>query len=103
MPNFFYSFEGGRMPSSNEEGEASMKAWNAWTSGLGDALVDGGGPVGKSKTVSGTGTSDGGGAEPLMGYSIVSANSIDDAIAMLKNCPHFEFGGTVEVAEIIKM
>lgn len=103
MPNFIYSFEGGRMPETKQEGEASMAAWGAWMAGLGEALVDGGGPVGKSKSVSATGVTDGGGAEPLMGYSIVTADTIDDAVALLNSCPHFEFGGTVEVAEIIKM
>lgn len=103
MPKFIFSFESGRMPSSKEEGEASMKAWGEWMKSIEVSIVDGGGPAGRSKTVSASGVADGGGAEPLMGYSIVKADSIEDAIKLLKGCPHFDFGGTCEVAEIIEM
>ena len=103
MPKFIYSFDGGRMPESKEEGEKVMKAWTDWMGSIGDAIVDGGGPAGKSKTVTKSGVSDGGGDNPLMGYTIVTAATIDGAISLLKGCPHFDADGTVEVAEIIEM
>lgn len=103
MPNFIFSFDGGRAPSTDAEAQKSMQDWQAWMGKIGDAIVDGGGPVGKSKTVSASGTTEGGGAEPLMGYTIVKADTMDAAVALLDTCPHFEMGGTCEVAEVIEM
>lgn len=88
MPKFIFSFEGGWLPSSKEEGEASMNAWSEWMKKIKGSLVDGGGPVGKSKTVSSSGVANGDGSEPLMRCSIVRADNIDKAVELLKGCPH---------------
>jgi hypothetical protein len=36
----------------------------------------------------------------LGGYSIVSADDIDDALAIAKGCPHVDGGGGVEVGRL---
>ncbi len=102
MPKFVFAYHGGKPPESPEEGEKVMAAWNAWFQTLGSAVVDGGAPVGASKTVSAGGVADGGGANPLSGYSIVNADNLDAAIEMAKGCPILE-AGTVEVAEALDM
>ena len=79
-----------------------MAAWNAWFQTLGSAVVDGGAPVGASKTVSAGGVADVGGANPLSGYSIVNADNLDAAVEIVKGCPILE-AGTVEVAEAMGM
>ena len=70
---------------------------------MGDAVVDGGAPVGQSMTVSADGVAEGGGSNPLSGYSVVQAASLDAACEMAKGCPVLENGGSVEVAEKVKM
>ena len=102
MPKFVFAYHGGKPPESPEEGEKVMAAWGAWFETLGSAVVDGGAPVGVSKTVSASGVTDGGGANPLSGYSIVSADNIDAAVEMAKGCPILD-GGSVEVAEAMDM
>ena len=102
MPNFIFAYHGGKRPESPEEGAKFMERWRAWMGGLGDAAVNRGNPVGKSKTVSASGVSDDGGSNPLSGITVVSANSIDEAIEMAKGCPHLDHG-TIEVAEMIEM
>ncbi len=102
MPKFVFAYHGGKPPESPEEGEKVMAAWGAWFETLGSAVVDGGAPVGVSKTVSASGVTDGGGANPLSGYSIVSADHIDAAVEMAKGCPILD-GGSVEVAEAMDM
>ena len=84
MPKFVFAYHGGSMPETPEEGEKVMAAWGAWFEGLGSAVVDGGNPVGMSKTVTANGVEDNGGANPLSGYSIVEAANIDDACEMAK-------------------
>ncbi len=80
-----------------------MAKWKAWVGGLGDAVVNPGTPLGKPKIVSSSGVSDDGGSNPLTGFSIVKADSMDAALEMAKECPFLEVGGTIEVAEVMEM
>jgi hypothetical protein len=47
--------------------------------------------------------SDGGGANPLSGYSIIEAKDLDDAVRLSKGCPVLLSGGSIEVSELIAM
>jgi len=102
MAKYVFAYHGGKAPESPEEGAQVMARWQAWFGTLGDAVIDGGAPVGASKTVSKDGVADDGGANPLGGYSIVQADSIDAAVEMAKGCPIMDHG-TVEVAEALEM
>jgi len=104
MPNFIFAYHGGEKPDSPEEGAKMMEQWKAWVSGLGDAAVEPGNPVGMSKTVSQDGVADNGGADPLMGYSVIKADNIEAAAGLAKDCPHVSLiQGSIEVAEIKEM
>lgn len=102
MPNYVLAYHGGKMPETPEEGAKVMAAWQGWFAEMGAAVVDGGNPVGISKTVSPSGVTDGGGANPLSGYSVIKADNLDAACELAKGCPILEHG-TVEVAEIHEM
>lgn len=102
MPSFIYAYHGGRKPDSPEEGEAEMKKWNDWVAGLGAAMTNPGTPLGMSKTLSADGVADNGGPNPLAGFSVVTADSIDAAVEMAKDCPFLKMG-TIEVAEMLEM
>lgn len=93
---------GGGAPESEEEGAAVMQAWNEWFGSLGDAVVDIGNPTGASATVGSDGSSSqGGGTNPVTGYSIISADSLDDALVLAKSSPQLASGGSIEVAEAL--
>ena len=102
MSNYVFAYHGAKNPESPEEGAKLMAKWKAWVGGLGDAMVNPGTPLGKSKTVSTAGVSDDGGSNPLMGFSIVKADSMDAALEIAKRCPHLEIG-TIEVAQVMEM
>ncbi len=102
MPDFIIAYHGGKKPESPEEGAKDMAKWKAWIDGLGDAVVNPGTPLGKSKIVSSAGVSDDGGSNSLTGFSIVKADSMDAALEMAKECPFLDIG-TLEVAEVMKM
>ena len=102
MSNFIIAYHGRKKPDSPEEGAKQMARWQAWLGGLGDAVVNPGTPLGKSRIVSSDGVSDDGGSNPLTGFSIVEADSMDAALEMAKECPFLEIG-TIEVAEVMKM
>ena len=101
MPNYLLSYHGGSMPETEEAGAAVMAAWGAWMAAVGDAMVDLGNPVGHTVTVGSDGsTSDGGGANPVTGYSIIKADNLDAALALVAGCPILaSYGGSVEVGE----
>ena len=65
----------------------SAEAWGKWFGELGDKLIDGGNPF----AVGGKAVHQGGvmpvNDRPVTGYSIVNANSMDEATAMAKGCP----------------
>lgn len=104
MPNYVFAYHGGGMPETPEEGAKVMAAWQSWYGSMGDAVVDGGAPVGMSKTVSTSGVADDGGSNPLSGYTVVKADTIEAACKMAKGCPILDGGkGTVEVAPVHEM
>ena len=102
MAKFVYLYTGGQSNSTPEAQEQAMAAWGGWLEGLGAALTDFGNPFGASATVNADGSSDGASSGGT-GYSIVEADSLQDAIAKTKGCPVLDGGGTVEVFEAIAM
>jgi len=104
MPQFLFTYHGGHTPESPEEVEKVMAEWGAWFGDMGDALAVPGAPVGMSSTVSASGVAEGGGANPVSGYTVVNADNMDGATAMAKGCPMVKNGsGSVEVSEVIEM
>ncbi|WP_368185419.1 YciI family protein [Aestuariibius sp. HNIBRBA575] len=104
MPNFIFAYHGGSTPSDPADVEKVMGEWNAWYGSMGDAVQHGGGPAGKSNTVSAAGVAEDGGANPLSGFTIVSAPDHAAACDMAKGCPMVKDGsGSVEVCEVIEM
>ena len=102
MAKFVYVYTGGQMAETPAAQEEAMQAWGAWFGTLGDAITDAGNPFAGSVTVSPSGVTDGG-AAGAGGYSIVTADSLDEAAVLAKGCPVLAGGGTVEVYEAIPM
>jgi len=104
MAKYLFVYHGGGKPESEAEVAEVMNAWGEWFGSMGSAVVDGGNPVGMSSTVKSDGSvADNGGANPVSGYSLIEASSLDDALGKAKACPILNAGGTVEVAEAIDM
>lgn len=100
MAKYVYVYTGGQMADTPEAQEQAMQAWGAWFGTLGDAVTDGGNPFGASTTVK-SGGSVTGAASGLTGYSIVQADSLEEAAAKADGCPILQSGGNVEVYEAI--
>ena len=73
-------------PEQKKEG---MKPWMAWVEKIGDGLVDLGTPLGSGQKITSSGVSDSDTA--VTGYSILQADSMDAAVAMLKDHPHLQW------------
>jgi hypothetical protein len=104
MAKYLFVYHGGKMETDPAERKAHMDAWGAWFGSLGAAVIDGGNPVGPSSTVSANGSlSSGGGANPVSGYSLISATSLEDAHSKARGCPLLKAGGAIEIAEAFDM
>ncbi|MDJ0941782.1 MAG: YciI family protein [Woeseiaceae bacterium] len=102
MADYIIAYIGGRQPATPEEGKAQKEKWDAWITNLGDAIVNPGTPLAMSKTIGPDGVADADPDRKLTGFSIVRADSLDDAIAIAKECPFLEMG-TLEVAQVMQM
>jgi hypothetical protein len=102
MAKFVYIFTGGQLAEDPAAREESMQAWGAWFGTLGDAVTDMGNPFGAAATVSSGGVTAGG-AAAASGYTVITADSLDEAAGLAKGCPIVADGGTVEIYEAIPM
>ena len=102
MAKFVYLYTGGSMAETPEAQQQVMAAWGAWFGELGAAIIDGGNPFGASASVSADGAVTTGGASRVSGYTLVNADSLDDATALSKGCPVLSSGGAVEIYEALE-
>ncbi|MCB8960644.1 MAG: hypothetical protein H6651_10055 [Ardenticatenales bacterium] len=104
MTKFVLVYTGGGYPESEAQQAEVMAAWGAWYQDLGQAIVDGGNPFGAAKNVTSSGVHDGAASAPApTGYTIISADSLDAAVARVQNHPHLTYGGQVSVFETFDM
>jgi hypothetical protein len=101
MAKFVYLYSGAAMADTPQAQEQAMQEWTAWLGGLGGSVTDIGNPFGASATVGAGGTSPE--ASGFGGYSVIEADSLDDAAAKASGCPALKSGGNVEVYEALAM
>ena len=102
MGKYVFLYTGGQMAETAEAQQESMQAWGAWFGSLGSSVSDMGNQFGASATVK-SGGAVSGSALNAGGYSIISADSLEDATAKAAGCPVLSGGGTVEVYEALPM
>ena len=86
-----------------EQMKEGMKPWMEWVARCGEGLVDLGSPLtgGQKLSKSGSSSSD----KSVVGYSILQAENIEGAKALLKGHPHLEWtdGCEIEVHETMPL
>ena len=110
MKDFLFVFRSETSPRTNaspEQLQANMKLWMDWIGGIAaqNKLLDRGNRLetGGKVVKPGNLITDGPYIETkemIGGYTLVKADSIDEATEMAKGCPILTFGGNVEVREI---
>jgi hypothetical protein len=81
--------------------KAGIEAWMQWGVKHRAAIVDDGGPLGKTKRASRDGMGDT--TNAITGYVIVEAESHEAAARMFESHPHFSIfpGDSVEIMEVL--
>jgi len=65
-----------------------MGAWSKWFESIGERIVDPGSPLGDGKEITKSGTKELPlGKESLTGYTVIRAESMDEAEKIAKDCP----------------
>ena len=110
MEKFMLIFHGGMgADASPADMEASMGKWMAWVDQLnkdgkyvsGEPLLPGGKLVtAPSSATDGPYTE---GKEIVGGYFVINATSMEEAVEECKNYPDFEYGGQVQVRQVMKL
>jgi hypothetical protein len=80
-----------------------MAAWQHWMEQHRTAIVGDGGPLGKTKRVSGNGIEDA--SNQLSGFTLVQAESLEAAAQLFANHPHFTLfpGDAVEIMPVLSI
>jgi hypothetical protein len=96
MPKYLFAY---RAPKSYAPGDPeAMERWTRYFEELGDAVDQIGNPV---FTASAVGACDE--STRLGGFSFVSADDLESAVALAKGAPSIAAGGGVEVGEITEL
>lgn len=103
MAHYILSYLGGDQPSSPEEGKKHFEKYTQWLTSLGTAVVSPTIPLKDTVTVNPDGTVVEGTTTSMSGYTVITADSMDDAIKAARSCPFLEIGGTLEVSEVMEM
>ena len=113
MKEFMFLYKGGDqtwLTASAEEKQAVMALWGAWMTKLGDKLVTGGSPLDysgkrllkKDGVLTDIASSEL--KELVSGYSIIKAESYEQAAAIARECPIFRNErAAVEIRTVLAM
>lgn len=102
MPTFLFSYRVPNIPLEQRLAELGPSAgagaralWDSWLDSLGTHLIDPGQQVTDARMVGScdTGTRS-------SGYNLITADSLDQAVALARRCPFLDNGGGVEVGVI---
>ena len=93
MPDELMGWSGDSTPEEREEG---MKEWMVWAEKCGERLVDFGTPLMGGKKLFQNGNSQDS-QRQLCGYSILEAESMEEAEALLKGHPHLTWNEACEI------
>jgi len=82
-----------------EEMKKGMESWMEWAKACGSGLVDMGTPLANGQKVTEAGISPS--EKGVIGYSMLQAETMEQAVAMLKGHPHLEWvdGCEIEIHE----
>jgi hypothetical protein len=96
MPTYLFAY---RTPKDFAPSTDQAGAWMSWFGELGpDVVADIGNPTFTRESVGAPA-----GETDLGGYSLLTADSLTDALAIAQGCPAVAAGGGVEVGEITLM
>lgn len=100
MTNYLLVYSAdGHMPSNEAEKALVTKAWESWFASLGEQLVDAGNPFTEAANTIAPDGKIGEAVKMAGGYSIIKADSLDEALKLAQGCPVLKGGSSITVFE----
>jgi hypothetical protein len=96
LARFLVTYFGGGMPSNPNEAAQARAAFGAWLAAAGKAVVDPGAPLKPAGQVA---TGKPAARAAIGGYSVIEADSEEEALKILKSHPFVARGGTLQLDE----
>jgi hypothetical protein len=97
MPHYLVTYHGSEMSHDPDAMAAAREAFMGWASSTGEALVDPGAPIADMTTISSSGAAPGEASGPLRGWSVIEANTAEDAAQLLDDHPFISRGGKLQL------
>ena len=110
MEKFMLIFHGGmKQDASPQDLQTNMGKWMSWVEKLqkegkyvsGEPLLPGGKLVGSKTSVTDGPYTEG--KEVVAGFFVISSNNIKEAVDECQHYPDFEYGGQVQVRQVMKV
>jgi hypothetical protein len=98
MPNYVFAYRTAEVQNPSQLDSDAATPWMEFRDALGDKVVDFGNPVFTSSSLGNCGA-----GTHLCGYSFVTADDLESAVALAKGAPVVSAGGGVEVGEITEL
>ena len=103
MTQYIITYFGGNPPATPEEGKAHFAEYQKWLGSLGEKVVSPANPIKNTQSINPDSSLVNESISKMSGYTIIEVDSMNDAIAVSKNCPFLDIGGRLEVSELVKM
>ena len=98
MARYLLIYHGSEMPHDPDAMAQAKAAFDQWVGEVGSAILDPGAPVHMVAQVSKAGSNN---PVDVNGYSLIEADSSDDAVELLQSHPFVGRGGILQVNEFV--
>jgi hypothetical protein len=98
MPNYVFAYRTPEIRNPSHPDPDAVAPWMEFRDALGEKVVDFGNPVFTASSLGNCGADT-----HLCGYSFVTADDLESAVALAKGAPVVSAGGGVEVGEITEL
>lgn len=98
MPKYVFAYRAPQVEAPGQPDPEAVAPWMEFRESLGEKVTDFGNPVFAPSSLGNCGT-----GTQLCGYSFVTADDLESAVALAKGAPVVGAGGGVEVGEITEL
>jgi len=103
MAQFIITYIGGTPPSTPEAGKKHMEDYRNWLTKYADQITSPANPFKDTHSIDPDGNVTRGSVSALSGYTLLEADTIEEAIEIAKECPFLNVGGSLDVAQLVQM
>ena len=97
MPRYLVTYHGPGMPHDPESIAAAQQAFLTWAGKTGALLVEPGSPIAGTLTLTPNGLVEAPGEGPVLGWSVIEADSPEGVASIIEDHPFVSRGGSLQI------